>query len=487
MPAKHYQINKQGYAAYNAKQQLLSSRMYRVTPQEFYNDVFQDELLERQGHPEDQRANMIIAYRTTTPEGKVRMLNQIVFRGKKGLDVAMGNEFALCGMCLYSGKRRTAANAYKCLGFAIDLDGVGPDECTTFLNGVEANKLPRPQYIINSGHGLHIYYVFENSVPLYPPVRERLQRLKYALIRVLWTNETSYITNRPDDDRRDYQGIFQNMRMVGSCSKIGRGKARSKYLVAAYRYNTYPGVRCNLHTLSEWVPEKYRIPESEDYSSWDFADEHMTLDQARREYPEWYEKRIVQGLPPGQWVCKKALYTWWLNLMQQDDGARDGTRYNCIATLFIYAIKCAVPYDEVLADAMGLVDLLDARTLSPDNRFTAKDVLAAAKYYKSSYARYSIRAIEMKTHIQLPRNKRNGRPQKVHMGLISAMRDYLHPDGSWREGNGRPKGSGTKQTQVQAWRAAHPGGKKADCVRDTGLTKPTVYKWWDAAAPTDCQ
>lgn len=31
---------------------------------------------------------------------------------------------------------------------------------------------------------------------------------------------------------------------------------------------------------------------------------------------------------------------------------------------------------------------------------------------------------------------------------------------------------------VQKWRLEHPNGKKSDCIRDTGLTKPTVYKWW---------
>lgn len=28
------------------------------------------------------------------------------------------------------------------------------------------------------------------------------------------------------------------------------------------------------------------------------------------------------------------------------------------------------------------------------------------------------------------------------------------------------------------WRLEHPEGKKADCIRDTGLDKKTVYKWW---------
>ena len=50
-----------------------------------------------------------------------------------------------------------------------------------------------------------------------------------------------------------------------------------------------------------------------------------------------------------------------------------------------------------------------------------------------------------------------------------------HPNGSWINKEGAP----TKQSIVQKWRLEHPEGKKADCIRDTGLTKPTVYKWWN--------
>ena len=31
---------------------------------------------------------------------------------------------------------------------------------------------------------------------------------------------------------------------------------------------------------------------------------------------------------------------------------------------------------------------------------------------------------------------------------------------------------------VREWQESHPAGKKADCIRETGLSKPTVYKWW---------
>ena len=49
---------------------------------------------------------------------------------------------------------------------------------------------------------------------------------------------------------------------------------------------------------------------------------------------------------------------------------------------------------------------------------------------------------------------------------------------AWDENNGRKP----KADIVIEWRKAHPDEKKADCIRDTGLTKPTVYKWWDGEA-----
>ena len=133
-----------------------------------------------------------------------------------------------------------------------------------------------------------------------------------------------------------------------------------------------------------------------------------------------------------------------------------------------------------MADALELVPIFDLRTVKPDNAFTVQDVAAASKFYRKSYARYSIKAIELKTHIQLKRNKRNGRPQALHLAGARALQkinDEFNGT-NWREGNGRPRGSGVKQQQVQSWRAAHPDGRKIDCERETGLSRHTVLKWW---------
>lgn len=47
------------------------------------------------------------------------------------------------------------------------------------------------------------------------------------------------------------------------------------------------------------------------------------------------------------------------------------------------------------------------------------------------------------------------------------------------EENGKAlQGRKPKKDIVKQWQADHPNGKKSDCIRDTGLDKKTVYKWW---------
>ncbi|PDW76336.1 hypothetical protein BB422_07795 [Helicobacter pylori] len=57
------------------------------------------------------------------------------------------------------------------------------------------------------------------------------------------------------------------------------------------------------------------------------------------------------------------------------------------------------------------------------------------------------------------------------------MQQAINP--TWRQGNGRPKNSGIKQSLIQEWRIKNPQGKKIDCHRESGLSRPTIDKWWD--------
>ena len=72
----------------------------------------------------------------------------------------------------------------------------------------------------------------------------------------------------------------------------------------------------------------------------------------------------------------------------------------------------------------------------------------------------------------MPVNKRNWRKQKEHLRRARAVQDIDYPNHEWA---GRP----SAQNQVWEWRQRHPGGRKADCHRDTGLDPKTIRKWWD--------
>ena len=104
----------------------------------------------------------------------------------------------------------------------------------------------------------------------------------------------------------------------------------------------------------------------------------------------------------------------------------------------------------------------------------------AYTYYSDAYSTYSIRAIEAKTKIPIERNKRNGRNQEQHMRIMSAIRDIEHPEGIWRNKEGRPKGSGTAAQKVAAYRAEHPGSTVTEVARALNISRTTVYKWWDS-------
>lgn len=138
-------------------------------------------------------------------------------------------------------------------------------------------------------------------------------------------------------------------------------------------------------------------------------------------------------------------------------------------TLAAYAVKCGVSRDVLEKDAYGLIPLMNTK----GDEFTEDDVLHALEAFSDSYVNYPIDTIVYRTGIPIQKNKRNGRKQEQHMAVMRAVQGVVNPN--WREGNGRP----SKQQIVAEWRQKHPHCKKADCIRETGLSKPTVYKWWD--------
>lgn len=245
--------------------------------------------------------------------------------------------------------------------------------------------------------------------------------------------------------------------------------------VRAFRVNEHP---FSLDQLCRYVPEEMRVDQEQ---LW--AESKYTLAQAKKRFPEWYEKVVVNGdRSRVYWDIggkvngdnPYALYDWWKRLLEA--GASYGHRYFAIMALAIYGAKNDKSYEEVRKDAMAYVPFLNS--LNPDEPFTEADCEVALECYDTRYKTFPIKDIEKITGIPIPRNKRNGRKQSDHIRRITLLRNDDYPDGTWRNTDGRPKGSGTAQQKVAVYRAEHPEDSVTEVARALGISRTTVYKWW---------
>lgn len=438
-----------------------------------------------QGVPEEQlavdyrgygcwRYNPIVFYQEVVDCQKKNRHRIILKEDDESLRFLSGRKFAIMSPITYVGRNNTQDNARYLYALAFDLDGVSMRCHHKMFDLVEKGIMPMPNIIVNSGHGYHLYYLLEDPVALYPVIVPLLNRVKHGLTNILWNMGTSELEDR------QYQSILQSFRLPGTLTKFG--KSIRAFVSRADRYT--------LEDLNKYL-SKYKLsPEELSICAGKvkYNPQGVTLSEAERMWPEWYFSRVVQKKRVGRkWHVNRAVYDWWLHLLQEaDDEIKEHHRYWCILTLVIYAVKCDVPRDEVLADALALVLKMDSYTKTEDNHFTEDDVHDAMLAYDENYNKWPIKTIEDTTTIRIERNRRNGRKQNEHLMIARATRDIVSKQRgkrSWRDGNGRPYAIPDNSKEcalVVSWRKENPNNSnKSQCAKETGLSRPTVRKWWD--------
>ena len=436
----------------------LSDYLYQyfdeVSYKEFYRDVFPVGSFEQKGVFEKGKYNGILVEVTNEKlnSGKPKVLRHTITDDLEKLDeVVSRDNFCLMSPISYAGKTRDSSMARELYALTFDLDGLISTDKSPYSGIKELfwqientdYRIPKPTYVVSSGTGLHLYYVFEKPIPLFENVLEQLEVYKRKLTWFLWHDSISTL-----HDKIQYEPVCQGFRVVGTITKTGER-------VRAFK----TGPKVTMEYMNSYYPDEFQVKEFT-YKS------DLTLDQAKEKYPEWYHKRIDNKQKKGSWVCNRAVYDWWKKRARE---VEQGHRYWFIMTLATYAVKCCIKREELEQDALDLIPLLNAKGTEP---FTEDDVIHALEAYNDNYATYPIDTIVKRTGLPIEKNKRNGRTQEKHLMGARAIRDINNPN--WRDGNGRKP----KKEIVQKWRLEHPDGKKADCIRDTGLTKPTVYKWW---------
>lgn len=376
-------------------------------------------------------------------------------------------DWAITNGLTYWGHANRADAQSKMSAMIFDLDGQNDATLNVFLNGAFGgggfHQYPLPQYVILSGSNVHLYYVFEEPLSLYPNTKTQLKRLKYALTDLMWNMYTSNI------EKPQHQGINQGFRIVGGKTKLG-GR------VKAFQVNAHP---TSIDELNGYVAAGARVDERSRY-----RESKYTLEQAKSLFPEWYESVIERG-QQRYWYDKEDLYKWWLRKCSEPgtDGGIDGRyytnvgvtyghRYFCIMALAIFAVKCGIlDKKRVKADAMSLKDRFN--DINPDAPFTEADIDSALECLDLRYIKFPRKDIEKITAVMIPPNKRNGRKQDLHLRIARATCDVVHPGGAWRNKKGAP----TKHDEIRKFAAEYPDANHSDIAKALGVSRTTVVKW----------
>lgn len=464
---------------YLEKNKWLDANYERVEPHAFYREIFPVGSFERRGCFEDEKGNGVgisihdrqDGVRTPEnasggqgngigmnikPEGKVH--RYVINDEHDKLDELIGQEFAILSPVSYFGKSRVGKNARFLYAITFDLDGVGMPQLRDTFHQMNRGFIPAATFVVNSGTGLHLYYVLDDPVAMYPQNQRFLKELKYVLTRRIWNRFTSTIKEP------QVQGVLQGFRVVGSGSKLG-----IDYPVVAYRY----GKPVSIEYLLQYVPDTngdlQRVTGILEKGT-------MSIEEAKKKYPDWYERRVVRGERRGRWTVKRDLYDWWLRKIETE--IHVGHRFYGIMTLAIYAVKCGISEDELREDADRLMKIFDDMSYEESNRFTEDDVIKALEMYNESFVTFPRADIAKYSGIPIPPNKRNWRKQSEHLQwcrIIQKANDEV--DGTnWRSGNGRP----SKEQIIRDYMIAHPEVKKKTEIADAlQINRHTVSKYYD--------
>lgn len=442
----------------------LSAIYKEVAPKYFYRQIFQHHL-DKKGAFTKGKYVGIACEITKEKKGKKTVVKRHTITDDLDTidDLLKSENFIIISPISYIGKSRKTENATRMYAFAIEIDDLRvsddgrPVGLNDLLHHFDIELLPTPNYIICSGNGVHLYYVFEQPLILFDNVKKSLDAFKKALTPYFWNQ---YVTKDYKIENIQFESPFQGFRMAGGVTKKGD---RTRI----FEISTHP---ITIEELNRYVV-KYGKKECQI----DIAYEsELTLAEAKEAYPEWYERRIVNKQKKGTWECKRDLYDWWKRRITE--GASVGHRYYCLLMLSIYAIKCGrnVSEEELIEDAYSFLDKFDEMSENEINRFTDEDVMDALQgYYDKDLVTYPINSIVYRSGIPIEKNKRNFRKQAIHIKYMNNQRAFKVEMGECTNG-GRPD----KRQIVQSWRLEHPGGRKIECERDTGLSRHTVLKWW---------
>ena len=405
-------------------------------------------------------------------------------------DYLRRNDVAL-SPCLFYGNWRKKSLLNYVGAFVLDIDKLRPMQLQRFFRLFDEGRLLRPTFIANSGSGVHFYYVLDKMLRCDARTHEANNLIAEEIYRCLYDDVIK--KEKWVDAQRHWIG--QDYRVVNSRTKLNQVSQIFKIgeiytvdqLIAYYgikidpkkHYATKPMIRYagNIAKDLGVDPPNYESAKETHQFIKNHKDEAYQVREQRRVTRK--EREAKRNSAKKTTAKNKKPVTWYKNtLVYMRDHTQPGYRFSAMKALALIAYKEKVPREVFLQDLHELSGYWKNLDWKGD-KFKASNVEAIERFYDSAgtYGTATSETLEEWLGYEFKRigSKRNGRKREAHLKMARLIRDEVNGQrNKWRNNDGAP----TKQDIVRAYREAHPRARKADCIRDTGLSKPTVYKWW---------
>ena len=352
------------------------------------------------------------------------------------IDFSMSRNDVLLGGVAYFNNWISKKSAKEIYTFIVDMDNVYSGTLQNALRAdwKSANGEPfaKPTYIVNSGTGLHLYFVLEEPIPCYRRSLEDIDKVYRQL--AIQQSRRVYVN-------RQVQWFGQDFRMAGGQNKYG-------WENSVYRI----GDKWNIDDLAKAVG----------------VDTHFVRYGEPKQKVQTEQKKRQRRKATG-WKSNKAFY--YHTLEGCKDKTHEGHRYTSLCALTVIAWKCGIPYEQLEQD---LLSLLPQYNKGAQRQIKEKEVYSALKMYNDKAMQTRRESLEHWQGWEFKPIKRNGRKRAEHIRLMNFVRDEINGNKDWRYVQ-----PSAKETVLQ-FRAEHPDGTKSQCKEQTGLSYPTIRKWWSA-------
>lgn len=371
-----------------------------------------------------------------------------------------------------------------------------------------------PNYLMLSGNGVQLWYVFGKQIPLYRKMNPRRQKFN-DLLRKLYTFFLENLQPNLCDVDMSCATINHAFRAPGSPAKLGfptrlfslnmgigtekkcvdplvlsrrlRGslkpydvepmdkeayeKVKQESLARKRQLTTTPATEKQFEFIQRLYDRGFlTLEDVADVGSFDLIQADALIKKGTSSLQRTLEFKQTNGVihtSRGHDVVRKPRHPGWYydTLAKLPEKTGVGNRYKALFCLAGIAYNCNIPRAQLERDMNLLLETDWAKRKGSDGRGLSKrDIKAAMTGWKDLG---TLRKRELQEELlgwsYAPPAKRNGRTRRDHLEEVHNYRNY------------------TTDRAITRYLKENPSARKSEVIRATGYTRQTVDKHWENA------